>query len=174
MDTTPAPASAMASAASVPSGETPHPPGIEQPLAAPPVPQVIQDTLIGPNMSLQVYDNDTYVLRSGTDAKTITKEMYEGLLQSHQQKVQSQISISSNITGLRSVKSDDNEPPSWGDMDPELVQRLQADPEAMKVFMATRRPRKEARLDPSLGQFSMTTTDVPLHKPLRAPRNPQR
>ena len=83
------------------------------------------------------------------------------LLTSHQQKVQSQISISSNITGLRSVKSDDDEPPSWGDMDPELVQRLQADPEAMKVFMATRRPRKEARLDPSLGQFSMTT-DVPL------------
>ena len=75
--------------------------------------------------------------------------------------MQSQVSISSNITGLRSVKSDDEEPPSWGDMDPELVQRLQADPEAMKVFMATRRPRKETRLDPSLGQFSMTT-DVPL------------
>ena len=79
METTPAPASAMASADSMPSGETPHPPGIEQPLAAPPVPQVIQDTLIGPSMSLPVYDNNTYVLRSGTDAQTITKQMYEGL-----------------------------------------------------------------------------------------------
>ena len=164
METAPAPADAMGPAASVPSDETPPPPGIEQPVAAMSAmqaPRVVQDTLIGPTMSLQVCDNDTYILRSGTEAQTITKQMYDGLLQSHQHKVQSQISISSNITDLRSVKSDDEEPLSWGDMDPELVQRLQADPGAMKVFMATRRPRKEARLDPSLGQFSMTT-DVPL------------
>ena len=124
-----------------------------------------------PPLSLQVYDNDTYVLRSGTEAQTLAKQMYDGLLQSHQQKVQSQISISSKITGLRSVKSDDEEPPSWGDMDPELVQRLQADSEAMKVFMATRRPNKEARLDPSPGQFFMTT-DVPLPQALSSSAAP--
>ena len=90
--------------------------------------------------------------------------MYDSLLSTHHQKQPSQISLASSMTGLRSApsvaKTEDEEPPSWGDMDPELVKELKNDPAKLQVFMATRRPRKEARLDPNLGQFSMST-DVP-------------
>ena len=53
METAPAPEHAMDPAASVPSDATP-------PLAATQAPRVVQDTLIGPTMSLQACENDTH------------------------------------------------------------------------------------------------------------------
>ena len=74
-------------------------------------PTIPRETLTGPGLRRQACENEICRL-CPTDQQHSTEQMYEGFLQSHQQEQHSQVSTSSSVTGLRSVKPDDDEPPA--------------------------------------------------------------
>ena len=82
---------------------------------------------LGPDLRLQAMNHGTFSLVTSTATTTVDRTTYDSLLISQQTK--SAASISSDITGLRSHLSVRTEEEiEWGDLDPQLTQKLKSDP----------------------------------------------
>ena len=119
--------------------------------------QLLTEIPIGPDLRLQALTNGTFNLVNQFTTSEIDRATYDSLLSSHQTKARTtHLSLASDVTGLASkvsVKSEEDAI-EWGDIDPQLAQRLRSDPEALRAFKHVRHPPKQARLDPAAGKFA--------------------
>ena len=108
---------------------------------------------LGPDLRLQAMTDGTFCLVASTATTAVDRTTYDSLLARNQAK--SAASISSGVTGLcshLSIKTE--EEIEWGNLDPQLAQKLKADPEALRAYKTIKEPTKQARLDPLAGKLA--------------------
>ena len=93
--------------------------------------QLLTEIPIGPDLRLQALTNGTFNLVNQFTTSEIDRATYDSLLSSHHTKARTtDLSLASDVTGLASkvsVKSEEDAI-EWGDIDPQLAQRLRSDP----------------------------------------------
>ena len=117
---------------------------------------------IGPDLRLQAMTDGTFCLVTSAATTAVDRTTYDSLLIGHSSKPSA--SISSGVTGLRShVSVKTEEEIEWGDLDPQLAQKLKSDPDALRAYKRIRQPTKQARLDPLAGKFAPITQAEPVN-----------
>ena len=117
---------------------------------------------IGPDLRLQAMTDGTFCLVTSAATTAVDRTTYDSLLIGHSSKPAA--SISSGVTGLRShVSVKTEEEIEWGDLDPQLAEKLKSDPDALRAYKTTRQPTKQARLDPLAGKFAPITQAAPVN-----------
>ena len=107
---------------------------------------------IGPDL-LQAMTDGTFCLVTSAVTTMVDRTTYDSLLIGHSSKPAA--SISSGVTGLHShVNIKTEEEIEWGDLDPQLAQKLKSDPDALRTYKTIRQATKQARLDPLAGKFA--------------------
>ena len=137
-------------------------------------PTILRSTPIGPNLSLQSLQDGTYRIFSENSVQAMDRAMYDALFQ--QNLNQRTRSIDSSMTGglshhSRHTASSEEDTIHWGDMDPRLASRLQADPAALRAWKLMRKPAQQTRLDATTAQSSLPT-DVPIPQSASGSQDP--